>query len=53
MELAVGVTIRQLFLHVHLASKFEAFCNSGVFLSEPLLWVPNDELCARLRMVGD
>ena len=53
MELAVGVTIRQLLSHIHLASKFEALCNSGVSPSKPLLWVPNDELCASFRLVYD
>ena len=53
MEFAVGVTIRQLLIHLHCTSEFEAPGNSGVSPNEPLLWVPNDKLCARLRMVGD
>ena len=53
MELAVGVTIRQLLIHLFCTSEFEAPGNSGVSPSEALLWVSNDKLCARLRMVGD
>ena len=54
MEHAVGVTIRHfVFLHVHLASKFEAPGNSGVSASKQLFWVLNDELCPRLKLVGD
>ena len=53
MKLAVGVTIRQLFINLYCASEFEAPGNSVVSPSEALLWVPNDKLCARLRLVGD
>ena len=53
MELAVGITIWQLLIHLYCASEFEAPGNSGVFPSEALLWVPNDQLSARLRLVGD
>ena len=53
MELAVGVTIRQLFLHVQCAKEFEAPGNLSVSPSETFRWVPNDKLCARLRLFDD
>ena len=53
MELTVGVTIRQIVLHVQCASEFEAPGKSGMSPSEARFWVPNDKLCARLRLVGD
>ena len=53
MELAVDFTIRQLLLHVQCVSELEAPGNSGVSSSETLVWVPNNKLCARLRLVGD
>ena len=52
MELAVGVTIRQLLLHVQCAIEFEAPGNSGVFPGESLLATLDDELRAWLRLVG-
>ena len=52
MELAVGVTIRQLLLHVHCASKLEAPGRAGMSPGESLLGMPNDELSTRLWLVG-
>ena len=52
MELAVGVTIRQLLFHVHCASKLEAPGHAGVSPRESLLGVPNNELCTRLWLVN-
>lgn len=52
MELAFGVTSRQLLLPIHYASKFEALNHAGLSLSEALLWVRDDELRARPRLVG-
>ena len=51
MEHAVGVAIRQL-LHLHCASEFEAPGDAGVFSGESLLGVLNDQLRARLWLVG-
>ena len=42
MELAIGVTIKQLLLHLNCASKFEAPGDAGVSAGELLLGVPND-----------
>ena len=53
IKLAVGVTLRQLFLHVQCVSEFETPGNSGVSSSEALFYVHNDKLCAKLRLVGD
>ena len=52
MELAIGVTIRQLLLHLHCASEFEAPDDAGVSSDESLLGVPNDKLRARLWLVS-
>ena len=52
MELAIGVTIRKLFLHLNCASEFEAPGDAGVSAGESLLGVPNDKLRARLWLVG-
>ena len=52
MELAVSVTIRQLLLHLHCASEFEAPGDTGVSSGESLLGVPNDKLRARFWLVG-
>ena len=52
MELAIGVTIRQLLLHLNCSSEFEAPGNAGVSAGELLLGVPNDKLRARLWLVG-
>ena len=52
MELAVGVTIKQLLHYVHYASSFEAPAHKSVFPGESLLAVPDDELRAKLRLVG-
>ena len=52
MERAVDVTIWQLLMHAQCASEFKAPGNSGVSLSEALFWLPNDKLCARLRLGG-
>ena len=52
MELAIGVTIRQLLLHLNCASEFEAPGDAGVSAGESLLGVPNDKLRARLWLVG-
>ena len=52
MELAIGVTIRQLLLHLNCSSEFEAPGDAGVSAGESLLGVPNDMLRARLWLVG-
>ena len=52
MELAVGVTISQVYLHVHCASDFKAPGDAGVLSGESLLWVPNYKLRAILWLVG-
>ena len=52
MELASGVTIRQLLLHLNCASEFEAPGDAGVSAGESLLGVQNDKLRARLLLVG-
>ena len=52
MELAVSVSIRQLLLHFHCASEFEAPGDAGVSAGESLFGVPNDQLRARLWLVG-
>ena len=52
MELAVADTIRQLLLHLHFASEFEAPGDAGVSLGESLHGVPNDNLRSRLWLVG-
>ena len=52
MKLAVGVTIRQLLLHVNCASKFETPGHAGVSPGESLLEMPNDELRTRFWLVG-
>ena len=52
MELAVGVTIRQLLLHVHCPSKLEAPGHASMSPCESLLGVPNNELRTRLWLVG-
>ena len=52
MELAIGVTIRKLFLYLNCASEFEAPGDAGVSTGESLLVVPNDKLRARLWLVG-
>ena len=52
MELAIGVTIRQLLLYLNCTSKFEAPSDTGVYAGESLLGVPNDKLRARLWLVG-
>ena len=51
MELAIGVTIRQLLLHLNCASEFEAPGDAGVSEGESLLGVPNNQLRARLWLV--
>ena len=52
MELAVGVTIRQLLHHLHCASEFEAPSDAGVSSDKSLLGVTDDKLRARLWLVG-
>ena len=52
MEHAISVTIRQLILHLHCASEFEALGHVGVSPGESLLGVPNDELRTRLWLIG-
>ena len=52
MELAIGVTISQLLLHLNCASEFEAPGGAGVSAGKSLLGVPNDKLHARLWLVG-
>ena len=52
MELAIGVTIRKLFLHLNCAIEFEAPGDAGVSAGELLLGVPNNKLRARLWLVG-
>ena len=52
MELAVSVSIRQLLLHLHCASEFEAPGDAGVSSGESLIGVSNDELRTRLWLVG-
>ena len=52
MELAIGVTIRQLLLHLNCASEFQAPGDSGVSARESLLRVLNDKLHARHWLVG-
>ena len=42
----------KLVLNVHYASKFETPCHAGVFLEEALVAVPNDAICAMLRLIG-
>ena len=49
----MGVTIRQLLLHLNCTSEFEAPRHAGASPSESLFSVPNDELYPRLRLVGD
>ena len=52
MELVIGVTIRQLLLHLNCASEFEAPGDAGVSANESLVAMPNDKLRARLWLVG-
>ena len=52
MELAVSVTIRQLFFHLQCASEFEAPNDAGVSSGESLLGVPNDKLRSRPWLIG-
>ena len=52
MELDVGVTIRQLLLHVYWPSKFKGPGHAGMSSGKSLLGVPNDELCTRLWLAG-
>ena len=52
MELAIGVTIRQLLFHLICASEFEAPGDAGVSSRESLHELPNDKFRARLWLVG-
>ena len=52
MEIAVGITVRQLLLHLHCASEFEAPCYANTSPSESLLVVPNYKFSTRLWLVG-
>ena len=51
MELAVGVTIRQLLFNLHCSSELEAPGDAGVSSGELLLGVPNDKLRARHQVL--
>ena len=52
MELAIGVIIRQLLLHLNCASELEAPGAAGVSAGESLFGVPNDKLRVRLWLIG-
>ena len=52
MEVVIGVTIRQLLLHLNCASKFEALGHASVSSGESFLAVFDNELRTRLWLVG-
>ena len=48
MELAVSVTIRELVIHLHCVSEYEAPGYAAVSLYESLIGVPNNKLRTKL-----